>query len=65
MPAKSKKQRRMMAIAEHHPEMLYKKNRGALSMSQSQLHDFAATREKKLPAKKKMRRKSLKQHFGY
>jgi len=65
MTAKSKKQRRMMAIAEYHPEMLYKKNRGVLSMSQSQLHDFAATREKKLPAKKKTRRKSLKQHFGY
>lgn len=44
MPAKSEKQREMMAIAEHAPEKLYKKNRGALKMSKSQLHDFAATK---------------------
>jgi len=43
MPAQSEKQREMMAIAEHHPEKLYAKNRGVLKMSQQQLHDFAAT----------------------
>jgi len=54
MPAKSKKQRRLMAIAEHHPEKLYSKNKGvAKSMSKSQLHDFAATKEKGLPKKKR------------
>jgi len=52
MPALSKKQREAMAIAEHHPEKLYKKNRGLLKMSKSQLHDFATTKEKGLPGKK-------------
>lgn len=53
MPATSIKQRRVMAIAEHHPEELHKKNRGLLGMSKGQLHDFAATPEKGLPMKKK------------
>lgn len=39
-----------MAIAEHAPEKLYAKNRGVLGMSQTQLHDFAAT--KNAPKKK-------------
>lgn len=42
-----------MAIAEHHPKKLYKKNKGLLKMSKSQLHDFATTKEKKLPNKSK------------
>lgn len=45
MPASSEKQREMMAIAEHHPEKLHKKNRGVLSMSKSQLSDFASTKK--------------------
>lgn len=53
MPAVSQKQQKMMAIAEHNPGSLYKKNRGALSMSHSQLHDFAATKRKKLVVRKK------------
>ena len=53
MPAKSKKQRRMMAIAEHHPEKLYKRNVGALKMTKEQLSDFASTKEKGLPAKRR------------
>ena len=32
-----------MAIGEHHPEQVQKKNRGILKMSHKQLHDFAAT----------------------
>jgi hypothetical protein len=44
MPAKSRKQQQMMAIAEHEPNKLYKKNKGVLGMSQGQLHDFAATK---------------------
>ena len=48
MPALSKAQRRLMAIAEHHPEEVYAKNRGVLSMTHQQLHDFAATKEKGL-----------------
>ena len=50
MPAKSDAQRKLMAIAEHHPSALHKENRGVLSMSHQQLHDFAAT--KGLKAKK-------------
>jgi len=52
MPAVSVKQRRVMAIAEHHPEELNKRNRGLLGMNHQQLHDFASTPEKGLPEKK-------------
>lgn len=55
MPAKSKKQRRAMAIAEHHPEQLYKRNKSLRGMTQGQLHDFASTKEKKLPTKARKR----------
>jgi hypothetical protein len=53
MPAKSKKQRIAMAIAEHAPDKLYARNKGMKKMSKGQLHDFASTSEKGLPAKKK------------
>lgn len=56
MPATSIAQRQMMAIAEHHPEKLYVRNKSALSMTKSQLHDFAATKDKGLPKKKKKSR---------
>jgi len=52
MPAVSKAQRRLMAIAKHHPKKLYKKNVGILKMSQKQLGHYAETSEKKLPKKK-------------
>jgi hypothetical protein len=62
MPAKTRKQQQLMAIAEHEPEKLYPENRGVLGMTQGQLHDFAATKNapKKLPKKKK----STVQHSG-
>lgn len=44
MPAVRKAQRALMAIAEHNPSKVSKKNRGVLKMSKSQLHDFAATK---------------------
>ena len=44
MPAVSAKQRFAMAIAEHHPEKLYDKDKGMLKMSHGQLHDFASTK---------------------
>jgi hypothetical protein len=53
MPAKSVKQRRAMAIAKHQPDKLYKRNKGLKKMSKSQLHDFAKTKEKGLPKKKR------------
>lgn len=41
-----------MAIAEHAPAKLNKKNRGLLALSKKQLSDFASTPEKGLPRKK-------------
>ena len=43
MPAKSEKQRRLMAIAEHHPEKVKPENRGVLKMSKEQLSEFASS----------------------
>ena len=60
MPAKSKKQRKLFAMAEHNPAKIYPRNKGVLKMSKSQLHDFAKTKEKGLPtmAKKKKKKHS-------
>jgi len=49
MPAVSEAQRRAIAIAEHEPGKLYKRNRGLLKMDKSDMHDFASTPEKGLP----------------
>jgi hypothetical protein len=57
MPAKSKKQRKMMAIAEHQPSKLYKRNKSAKKMSKEQLSHYAGTKEKGLPSKKKQKKK--------
>jgi len=56
MPAPSKAMRQAAAIALHHPGKLYKRNREMLGMTQAQLHDFASTKEKGLPRKKKKKR---------
>lgn len=56
MPALSIKARRLMALAEHHPEKVREKNRGVLSMTHQQLHDFASTSEENLPRKKKAKK---------
>jgi hypothetical protein len=55
MPSVSKKQQEAMAIAiaEHAPDKLYSKNKGLLKMSHTQLHDFAATKRKGLPERRK------------
>lgn len=55
MPAVSEKQRKLMAIAEHHPEQVYSRNRDVLRMNKDQLHDFASTDEKKIPLRKRKR----------
>jgi hypothetical protein len=52
MPAVSKAQQQAMAIAEHDPGKLYGRNAGLKKMSHSQLHDFASTKRKGLPARK-------------
>ena len=49
MPAVSRKQQIAMAIAEHHPEKLHAENKGLLSMTHKQLHDFASTPRSHLP----------------
>jgi hypothetical protein len=59
MPAPSKAMRTAAAIAEHHPEKLFKRNRGMLSMSHKQLHDYASTKTKGLPSHKKKKGKGL------
>ena len=41
MPAETEKQRKMMAIALHHPSKLYKKNRGVLGMGREKLREFS------------------------
>jgi hypothetical protein len=51
MPSVSRAQQQAMAIAEHQPSKLHAKNKGLLKMSHSQLHDFAATPRKGLPAR--------------
>lgn len=51
MPAVSKAQRQAMAIAEHHPDKVYKHNKGLLKMSKEQLRHFSSTSEKNLPDK--------------
>ena len=53
MPATSKAQRRAMAITEHEPDKLYTRNKAMKKLSRKQLHDFAATKEKGLAARKK------------
>lgn len=47
MPAKSVAQRRFFGMLEHNPGMA--KARG-VNMTKEQMHDFAATPEKNLPA---------------
>lgn len=51
MPSKSVAQRQAIAIAEHSPEKLYSRNKGLLSMSKEDQHDFASTKEGGLPSK--------------
>ncbi len=53
MPAVSAAQQKLMAMAEHNPGAVSKKNRGVLKMTGQQLHDYASTSRKGLPAKKK------------
>lgn len=49
MPSITEKQRVAMAIAEHEPDKLYKRNRGMLKMSHEQLSDFARKSTKGSP----------------
>jgi len=51
MPAKSKAQQRLMAMALHNPDKIQKKNREVLKMGKKSLEDFASTKTGKLPDK--------------
>ena len=55
MPATSKAQQRIFAIAEHNPKQLFKKNKGLLKMGKKKLHDFAATPTSTLPERVKVK----------
>ncbi len=57
MPAASIAQRRMFAIAEHHPGELYARNRGLAKLGKKTLHEFAATSERGLPERRKAKAK--------
>jgi hypothetical protein len=62
MPAKSVAQRQAIAIAEHHPEDLYERNKGLLDMKKSDMHDFASTSEKGLPSYAHAHKERKKSH---
>jgi len=49
MPSKTEKQRVAMAIAQHQPDKLYKRNKGMLKMSKEQLSEFARKSTKGSP----------------
>lgn len=53
MPALSKSQQKLFGLAEHNPGALYSKDRGLASLPKKTLHDFAATKRKGLPERKK------------
>ena len=60
MPAKSRKQQELFAIADHFPEKLHKRNRGLLGVPKEVLHEFAATPTSGLPEKKEGALRRLK-----
>ena len=53
MPSKSQAQQRLMAIALEAPGKVKGRNREVLKMSKSSLRDFAETKRKGLPKRKK------------
>ena len=58
MPAVSQRQQEAMAIAEHEPGKLLKRNRGLLGMSKKQLGEFASTPRAGLPKSAKSKKVS-------
>lgn len=52
MPAVSKAQQALMAMALHSPSKVMKKNRGVLKMSKEQLDEYVSTPKKGLPKRK-------------
>ena len=54
MPAPSQAMQQAAAIALHHPEKLYRRNRSLKRMSDEQLREYASTKHEGLPEHKKM-----------
>ena len=57
MPAKSRNQAIAAAIAKHNPGKLYARNQGMRGMSDEQLDEYASTKRKGLPKRKKPKKK--------
>lgn len=64
MPAKSKAQQKLMAIAKNSPSKVFSKNKGVLGMSKESLGDFASTPLKGLPQKVKADKNMLAKVAG-
>lgn len=60
MPAKSRSQRRAIAIAKYEPEKLFKRNRGLKRMSKEDLSEFTEMSEVGLPKKVRRKRRGKK-----
>ncbi len=59
MPAVSKAQQELMAIALKHPEKLYSRNKDVAKMSKESLRHFAETKRKNLPMHVKKKKNAL------
>ena len=57
MPAKSRAQQKLFAIAEHDPSALYAKNKALASLPHATLHEFAATKGLKRQHVKKRKKR--------
>lgn len=64
MPAVSKAQQRLMAMAKFSPEKVSAENQGVLSMPSDTLEDFASTKTTGLPTKVRSPRNSLRTSRG-
>ncbi len=64
MPAKSKAQQKLMAMALYSPEKIMEKNKGVLGMSKESMKDFASTKLKGLPSKVKSDKNMLAKVAG-
>jgi hypothetical protein len=64
MPAKSKAQQALMAMAKYSPEKIQGKNKEVLKMSGKQLSDYASTKTKGLPKKVKKGNNFLRSMVG-
>lgn len=62
MPAKSKAQQRLMAMALHSPGKV--RNRSVLEMNKSDLRDYAETKHKGLPKHKRRHSKLMRKMMG-